>query len=167
MSGHLDTEQSSGESHRDEAGVTIECPIRWGDMDALGHVNNIIYFQYCESARIAYVEAIGIERFKQKPTDGPGMVSANLNFRRQLRYPGTVRVTANTTAVGEKSFTLHYTIRDAADGAIVADGDSICLWVDYEAAKAMRLPDAFVARIAELEHNPALAERRTASGATR
>lgn len=146
---------------RDEsaAGVTIECPIRWGDMDALGHVNNIIFFQYCESARIAYFEAIDLEQFRERPTDGPGMVSANLNFRRQLKYPGLVRVTANTTTIGEKSFTLRYTLRDAADGAIVAEGDSVCLWVDYAAAKAMRLPDRFVARIAEIERNPALASR--------
>jgi acyl-CoA thioester hydrolase len=145
-----------------EPGVTIDIPIRWGDLDALGHVNNIYFFQYCESARIAYFDAIGIDRFRRKPTDGPGMVSANLNFRRQLRYPGLVRVTANTTAIGDKSFTLHYTIRDASDNAIVADGDSVCLWVDYEIAKAMRLPDAFVARIAELEQNTTLAAGRSA-----
>jgi hypothetical protein len=44
----------------------------------------------------------------------------------------------------------------------VADGDSVCLWVDYEIAKAMRLPDAFVARIAELEQNTTLAAGRSA-----
>src|SRR3990172_11935298 len=82
-------------------GVTIEQEIRWGDMDALGHVNNIVYFQYCESARIAYFDAIGVDRYKERPEYGPGIVTASLNFRRQLRYPGKVRVTANATKVGE------------------------------------------------------------------
>ncbi len=147
-------------SHQSEppaaAGVTIDCQIRWGDLDALGHVNNVIYFQFCESARIAYFETIGFDQFKDAPTDGPGMVSANLNFRRQLHYPGDVRVHANAIAVGEKSFTLRYVLRDLADQAIVADGDSVCVWVDYAAAKAKRLPDAMVARISEIEQSPQL-----------
>ncbi|MBL9125305.1 MAG: acyl-CoA thioesterase [Planctomycetaceae bacterium] len=140
-------------------GVTVTCPIRWGDMDALGHVNNIIFFQYCESARIAYFDALEIGRFKRQPTDGPGMVAANLNFRRQLKYPGTVDVTAHTTQVGERSFTLAYTIVDRADGAVVADGTSVCLWVDYAAGKALRLPDDLVSQIARLEEKPELAQR--------
>jgi acyl-CoA thioester hydrolase len=152
---------SQRSSDQNQPGVTVDCQIRWGDLDALGHVNNIIVFQYCESARIAYFEAIGLDRFKEKPTDGPGMVSASLNFRRQLHYPGMVRVTANTTAIGEKSFTLEYVVRDLADGQIAADGSSVCVWVDYEAARAKRLPDALVARIAQLEHNPELASRQS------
>lgn len=140
-------------------GVSIECDIRWGDLDAMGHVNNIIFFQFCESARIAYFAALDVDRFKQKPSDGPGLVAANLNFRRQLRYPGRVRTTARTTQIGERSFTLDYTIVDLADGAVAADGSSVCLWVDYAASKALRLPDEFVAAIARLEGRPELKER--------
>ena len=83
-----------------EPGVTIEIPIRWGDMDALGHVNNTVYFRYCESARIAYFDAVDLDAHKRKPTDGPGVVATNLNFRKQMRYPGAVTVTVNVTAVG-------------------------------------------------------------------
>ncbi|MBX7169002.1 MAG: acyl-CoA thioesterase [Pirellulales bacterium] len=137
-------------------GVTVVCPIRWGDMDSLGHVNNIIYFQYCESARMAYFEALGLRNFQRQPTDGPGMVAANLNFRRQLRYPGTVHVTANVTQIKDRSFTLSYRLVDAEDGAVVADGASVCVWVDYAAGKALPLPTAMVDRMIELEQNPGL-----------
>lgn len=150
-----DTERTG----RDGPGVTIEQQIRWGDLDALGHVNNIIFFQYCESARIAYFDAVGLDRFRQRPTDGPGMVTASLNFRRQLHYPGSVLVTANTTKVGSKSFTLSYVIRDQADNQVVADGESVCVWVDYAAGRAMPLDDALIAAIAELERNPDLLQR--------
>ena len=145
--------------HDKPAGVTVICPIRWGDLDALGHVNNIIFFQFCESARIAYFEALELDRHKRKPTDGPGMVAANLNFRRQLKYPGTVEVLANTTQVGERSFTLAYQLFDLADRAVVADGASVCLWVDYAAGKALRLPDDLVSAIARIEGRPELAVR--------
>lgn len=143
-------------------GVTIECPIRWGDMDALGHVNNIVYFQYCEDARIAYFEALGINEFKLQPSDGPGMVTASLNFRKQLRYPGTVAVTANVTSIGGKSFVLGYTIRDLADGSVAADGSSVCVFVDYAAAKAKPLPRGMIERMAEIEQNPQLLARKDA-----
>lgn len=146
-------------SEKSKTGVSITCPIRWGDMDALGHVNNIIFFQYCESARIAYFDALDINSLKRKPTDGPGMVAANLNFRRQLKYPGTVEVRANTTQIGERSFTLAYQIVDLADRAVAADGASVCLWVDYEAGKALRLPDELVSAIAQIEQRPELAVR--------
>ncbi|MBX3413452.1 MAG: acyl-CoA thioesterase [Pirellulales bacterium] len=135
-------------------GIEIEQQIRWGDLDALGHVNNTVYFQFCESARIAYFTAIGIERFKTRPTDGPGMVSGSLNFRRQLHYPGRVTVTARATRIGEKSYTLSYVIRDAASGEVAADGESACVWVDYAASKAMPLPAEMVARIREIEQMP-------------
>lgn len=151
------------DSSTPETGASVICPIRWGDMDALGHVNNIVFFQYCESARIAYFDALEIKRYQRQPTDGPGMVAANLNFRRQLKYPGTVRATANATQVGERSFTLSYKIIDLADEAVVADGDSVCLWVDYAAGKALRLPDELVAAMARLERRPELAERKAAT----
>jgi acyl-CoA thioester hydrolase len=142
------------------AGISLERDIRWGDMDALGHVNNCVYFQFCEDGRIAYFEGLGLERLRTRPTDGPGMVQAGLNFRRQLKYPGTVRIETHCTAVGSKSFTLSYTIFDGADGAVSADGSSVCVWVDYAAGKAMPLPPEFVSRIVEIEQNPALAAPR-------
>ena len=140
-------------------GVTVELAIRWGDMDAIGHVNNTVFFQYCESARIAYFDTLQIERFQQQPTEGPVIVNANLNFRRQLHYPGTVAVAANVTKISTRSFVLSYTIRDLADEVTVADGDSVVVWVDYEAGKAMSVPQAMSEAIAELERNPQLLAR--------
>ena len=143
----------------DDTGIRMTIPVRWGDMDGLNHVNNTKLFQYCESARIAYFDAIRLDDHKQKPTDGPGLVTAALNFRKQMHYPGTVTVTANVTAVSERSFTFTYTIRDAADNAAVADGTSVAVWVDYEKSKAMRLPDALVDTMAVIENNPELRRR--------
>ena len=137
-------------------GVTVRCEIRWGDMDALGHVNNIVYFQYCESARIAYFEQLNPEQFRTHDREGPGMVAANLNFRRQLAYPGSVDVTASVSSISGKSFKLDYTIREVSTGEVAADGSSVCLWVDYAQAKALPLPQQLVDGIVALENNPEL-----------
>lgn len=140
----------------DHSGVTIEQQIRWGDLDALGHVNNIVFFQFAESGRMAYFETLKITDFKEAPLDGPGMVSAQLNFRRQLKYPGTVRVTTHVIRIGEKSFTMHYTLRDTIDDFIVADGESIMVWVDYAISRAKPLSMEFIERVIEIEKNPNL-----------
>jgi len=150
---------ASSDNSTNAPGITLELPIRWGDMDALGHVNNTIYFQFCESARMAYFDAIDLTRFQSKPTDGPAIVTANLSFRRQLHYPGTVLASANVTKVSGRSFVLSYRIRNAADGETAADGDSVCVWVDYDAGKAMPLPDEMVKAFAEREQNEELLKR--------
>jgi acyl-CoA thioester hydrolase len=142
-----------------ETGIRIEIPIRWGDMDALGHVNNIFFFQYCESARMAYFEALDLARFQTKPTDGPGMVRADLNFRRQLHSPGNVAVTAHVTALSTRTFTISYVIHDLEAGEVAAEGDSVCVWVDYESARAMPLPDPMIDAIVALEKNESLRRR--------
>ncbi len=152
MTDHKSTDHSN-------TGVTVRCEIRWGDMDALGHVNNIIYFQYCETARIAYFERLEPQRFRKHEREGPGMVAANLNFRKQLAYPGAVDVTAHVTSISGKSFSLAYEIYEAATGALAADGSSVCLWVDYAQAKAQPLPEELVAGIIDIEQNPTLAEQ--------
>ena len=65
-------------------------PIRWGDMDAYGHVNNAVYFRYMEQARIDLLEALGV------PIDtrvqGPVIVNAACTFLAPLNYPGEVEV---------------------------------------------------------------------------
>ena len=68
----------------------MEIPIRWGDMDAMGHVNNTVYFRYMEQARISWFEALGLQ--PDPLGEGPVIVNAACTFARQLEYPGTVLV---------------------------------------------------------------------------
>ncbi len=63
-------------------------PIRWGDMDAMGHVNNTVYFRYMESTRIDWFDKIGIMPNPQG--EGPVIVNAFCNFYKQFEYPGDI-----------------------------------------------------------------------------
>jgi acyl-CoA thioester hydrolase len=65
-------------------------PMRWGDMDAMGHINNTVYFRYMETARIDWMRIIGCA--PSALGEGPIIVNAFCNFYRELRYPGDVRV---------------------------------------------------------------------------
>ncbi len=63
-------------------------PIRWGDMDAMGHVNNTIYFRYLEIIRIEWLH--GVAGTPDAEGEGPVIVNTFCNFLRQLKYPGDV-----------------------------------------------------------------------------
>lgn len=127
--------------------VWITVPVRWGDMDAFGHVNNASYFTYCESARIRYFEALGLEALSRRGPEGPAIVTASCNFQRQVCYPATLEVGARVSRVGGKSFHLDYALFHAGTDELVADGSSVAVWVDFEAGKALPLPEALREKI--------------------
>lgn len=121
--------------------------IRWGDMDALGHVNNTVYFRYLEQARIEWMEKMGnaIDR-----AQGPVLVSAQCSFLRQLKYPGDVEVYCYIGAVGRSSFETTYEIRrvDVPD-VIFAEGAAKLVWIDFKQEKSVSLPDAIRQMLAD------------------
>lgn len=128
--------------------------VRWGDMDAFGHVNNACYFTYCESARIAWFDAIELERFKEASSHGPALVTATCNFLQQVHYPAALEVGARASHVGGKSFTLDYAVLRRGgekDGEKVADGTSVVVWVDYAEGRAIPLPQALRDTIREFD----------------
>jgi acyl-CoA thioester hydrolase len=117
----------------------VKIDVRWGDMDSLGHVNNAKYFTYCESARIDYFLSIDVGQFVEK-SQGPALANANLNFRRQVRYPSTLEVGLKVIEVKNRSFQMHYGIFLEGTDTLVADGTSVIVWADYKAGKSVDLP---------------------------
>jgi len=125
--------------------------VRWGDMDALGHVNNAKYFTYCESARIGYFEAIELWTYREHDGQGPAVVTATCNFKQQVHYPAALEVGARVSEIRNRSFTLEYEIYQQGSDELVADGSSVVVWVDYEANKAIPLPEGLRAAIQQFE----------------
>lgn len=119
---------------------TMVVPIRWGDMDAMGHVNNTVYFRYLETARIAWFGAIGCQVNPQG--EGPLIVNAFCNFHKQLEYPGDAVVKMYVSDPGRSSFESWATISRADDPETVyASGGATTVWVDFPKQKSAPLPD--------------------------
>ena len=106
----------------------------------MGHVNNAKYFTYCESARMSYFAAIGLEAYRRGGRFGPALAAANLSFRRQVRYPAELEVRTRVPRLGRTSFTMEYEIAHAATGEAVADGEGVIVWIDYETGRPEPLP---------------------------
>ncbi len=124
----------------------LRMPIRWGDMDAMGHVNNTVYFRYFEQARIAWFEAMGC------PPDpsgiGPVIISAHCTFFKQLRYPGEIDIETLVGDFGRSSFHTIHQIRRADDPlTMIAEGGSKVVWVDQRQEKSVLLPEDMRARL--------------------
>jgi acyl-CoA thioester hydrolase len=121
----------------------MRIPIRWGDMDAMGHVNNTVYFRYIEQARISWLDAIGCAA---DPTgEGPVIVNAHCSFLKQLKYPGDIEVSTLVGPPGRSSFEMTHEIRmigeDGAPGAVHAEGGAKIVWFNFLAEKSVPLPD--------------------------
>ena len=77
--------------------VVIVTPVAWGEMDSLQHVNNIIYFRYFESARMAYFNQLDIWSYMNETGIGPILASTECRFRIPLTYPDTVSIGTRVT----------------------------------------------------------------------
>ena len=113
-------------------------PIRWGDMDALGHVNNTVYFRYMEQARIEWLHAQARDAAPRAGT-GPVIVNASCTFLVPLTYPGDVEVRMYLGEPGKSSIGSHYELD--AGGTRAAEGAAKIVWVDYATGKSVPLPD--------------------------
>lgn len=115
-------------------------PIRWGDMDAMGHVNNTVYFRYLETIRIDWFDKIG---FSPDPSgEGPVIVNAFCNFYKQLEYPGDVLAKLYVSDPARTTFESWCTLeRTDQPGVIYSAGGATTIWVNFPKQKAVPLPD--------------------------
>ncbi|MFC5511933.1 acyl-CoA thioesterase [Massilia jejuensis] len=122
---------------------TMRMAVRWGDMDAMGHVNNTVYFRYFETARIAWLEQVGA--LPDPAATGPVLINTQCSFLKQLTYPAEIEVSSHVGPPGRSSFEMTHEIRvvgvDGQAGALHAEGMAKIVWVDFKAGKSVRLPD--------------------------
>ena len=122
-------------------------PIRWGDMDAMGHVNNTSYFRYFETVRIEWMHSI--DAAPNPLGEGPVIVNAFCNFIRQLEFPGSVLARHFVANVGRSSFDTFLTLeRTDQPGIVHANGGATAVWVDFKAQKSLPLPERLRALLA-------------------
>ena len=131
--------------------VVVEIPVAWGEMDSFQHVNNVVYFRYFESARIAYSEKIGLQEYKEKTGIGPILGSTSCKYKLPLTYPDTVYVGAKVTEMEEDRFAMNYVVVSHRHQKIAAEGDGVIVMYDYREGKKTAMPAEIRSRILALE----------------
>lgn len=133
--------------------VVLEIPVAWGDMDAMGHVNNTVYFRFFESARIAYFERIGFLEEMERSGIGPILASARCRFRIPLTYPDRVLVGASARNLETDRFVMSYRVASERHDAVAAEGEGLIVSYDYRKKAKAPLPPSLRQRLEELEAN--------------
>lgn len=112
-------------------------PIRWGDMDAYGHVNNTVYFRYMEQARVEWIEAMGI--IVRPGGTGPVIINASCTFLKPMNYPGMVEVRTYAGHPGRSSVQTH--VEMLIEDELFAEGAAKIVWMDTQTGKSAAIPD--------------------------
>ena len=131
--------------------VTISLPIQWGDMDAFAHVNNTVPIRWFESARIAYLEKVGLSEMMSGEGIGPILAAVHCNYRKQVEYPDTVHIGARVGKIGRSSFTMQHAAVSASKQWLCVEGESTIVVFDYNTQRPVRVPDAIREAVAKLE----------------
>jgi acyl-CoA thioester hydrolase len=121
--------------------VVEEMPVRWGDMDARGHVNNTIYYRYFESSRIALFRFFNIYEEPTKVRIGPILSYQSCYYKAPLTYPDTIYVGAKITSIEGSKIVIKHILVSKKLARKVAEGEAQIIWYDYENQKKTNISD--------------------------
>lgn len=125
---------------------SVELEVRWRDLDAFNHVNNASYLGYIEEARVRWFKSLSSDWAGESAA--PIMAAVQLNYRRPVNWPETVRVELFAERIGTKSLTLGHRISSAGDdGVLYCDGHTVLVWVD-RGGQSVPLPETVLAACA-------------------
>ncbi len=114
----------------------VSFPIRWSDMDFLGHVNNATYFTFFENARIAWLDSHGFTLDKE----GPVVLNASATYLNPLVYPKHISIKLNIHSIKNSSFMIDYEIYQ--EETLTTQGATKMVWIDYQTGQSKCVPDA-------------------------
>ncbi len=119
----------------------ININVAWGDMDALGHVNNARYFEYFQQARIEWLMSIGLD---MQQSTGPVLIHIACTFLKPVFYPATLQLKSSLHSPGRSSVVMDHDVYQ--NNTLMAQGTCKIVWVDYSTNQAIPFPDVIRAR---------------------
>ena len=124
----------------------FEMPLRWGDMDSMQHLNNVMYFRLMEEARIQWFAQFG---FATMPSsESPILAHAACDFVKAMTYPAVAVVKQIVTRLGRSSVEMSLVIeRKDEPGVPYATGRTVIVWYDYTLGKSKPWPESVRAAI--------------------
>lgn len=129
-------------------------PLRWGDLDAMNHLNNTLYFRLMEEARICWFHEHDMMPDGQGdgPADGPILAFASCDFIKPMTYPCDALVTQTVTRIGRSSMDLDLTIESSKpEPVLYAKGKNVLVWMDYAAGRSAPWPEHLLQSLGALD----------------
>ena len=121
--------------------------VRFADIDANRHVNNVAYFTFMEQARIDWLKRTGLQTTAKG--EGPVVVQTSCNYRKAIPFVDALEVRVYGGPAGRTSFPTYYDIVSAEDETLkYADGQAIMVWTDRGSGESRPVPDELRALLA-------------------
>ncbi|QQR86815.1 MAG: acyl-CoA thioesterase [Flavobacteriales bacterium] len=130
--------------------LSARFPFHWGEMDAFGHVNNVAYFRWLETARMHYLRAIGITHPDDQNGLGLLLAETTCTFLKPLHFPDTVTVRTGLDHIGNTSFRMRYEVHSEAVG-LAATAVSVQVMFDYNTNAKTPVPASVRERIERVQ----------------
>lgn len=124
----------------DELLHSTELDIRWGDLDAFNHVNNAVYLDYIQEARLRWLTTLAEGWHDERIS--PVVVNITSNYRQPVVWPARIRIDLHVAARSGRSLTLGHRIVDAGQPeTLYGDGHVVMVWIDRQSQQAVPLPE--------------------------
>ena len=137
---------------RDQFRHFLKMPVRWGDMDAFGHVNNAVFVQYIESGRVDYFRTV-LDSFGHTD-EGPILGEVTCRFLAQVEYPADLRIGTRVTGLSKRTLTLQTGIFVGDSREPAAVGHATVVWFDYRSQRSAALPTSLIDAVTGFEPEP-------------
>ena len=119
---------------------TDRMSMRWGEMDALGHMNNVAYLRYFEEVRIAWFKSLELEY--TVGSEGPILGTITCKYLKPAIYPVELEITSYIGRPGNSSFFMWHELYNANDPAErFAEVEAKMVWIDIGAGTSRPMPD--------------------------
>ena len=123
--------------------------VRFGDLDANRHLNNVVFLRYFETARIAFVRKLMPGHDPANPEEGNGVglifAECRINYRAPVYFDELVDIHCTVDDIRRSSFRVPF--RMAVGDRLVAEGYGVLVGYDYDTHRAARLPEDLKARL--------------------
>lgn len=131
--------------------IVTEIPVAWGEMDALQHVNNVVYFRYFETARIDFFNRLfPLETLYQSGV-GPVISENQARYKRPVTFPDTLLVSVSISDIQRDRFTMHYQIFSKKQQAVTTLGTSVAVMFNFQTGQKAELPTELLALLKQHE----------------
>ncbi len=129
--------------------ISIAIDIKWGDMDALGHVNNTHFFRFFESARIEHMTKLDM-MMSEGQTHGPILAETSCKFIRPIYFPDRIICKSRISKIGNSSMVMEHEIENGR-GEVVARGQGVVVMIDFSTHQKVSISEETRVRILKMQ----------------
>lgn len=127
--------------------IIYDQKVAWGDMDAFGHVNNVIFYRYIESARLEYFDRLDI-------LDEPLLtvvLTSQCHYLKPVVYPDHLKIGVKIEEIRNSAFRMSYMLYSEEQKSIVAKAEAVIVCVDNSSMQKIKIPEYIVEKINQIE----------------